>query len=102
MASCEEGEIAPGDLVHIDIQVLDENGVKVLLSDNMISCTVGSGATLVGLESGSNTDTSDHRDASHRAHRGSLLAYVRVNSDATVRFASPLLEGCSIELKITR
>ena len=102
MASCEEGEIAPGDLVHIDIQVLDENGVKVLLSDNMISCTVGSGATLVGLESGSNTDTSDHRDASHRAHRGSLLAYVRVNSDATVSFSSPLLEGCSIELKITR
>lgn len=102
VASCEESDIAPGDLVHINVEVLDENGVKVLLSDNMISCTVGSGATLVGLESGSNTDTSDHRDASHRAHRGSLLAYVRVNSDATVSFSSPLLEGCSIELKITR
>ncbi len=44
----------------------------------------------------------DYTDNRHRAYHGRLLAYVRTTGEAgdiTVRFTSPLLKGCRINLR---
>ena len=87
-----------GALAHITVEVVDEDGNRVPLADNMIECRVD-GGRLLGLEGTGNTDMSHPRASSRRASDGRVLAYVEVpeGSPATsVRFSSPLLK--SVEL----
>jgi len=84
----------------VTVEVVDENGIRVPLADNMISC-ITDGAELLGLESPGNTDMSHPRASSRRAADGRVLAYVVLPdaaAKARVRFSSPMLEGAEIEL----
>lgn len=81
---------------HLVVEVVDQNGVRVMLGDNEIACTIEGPARLLGLEAGNNTDMSDHTDNRHRAYHGRLLAYVQTfgkQGDIRVHFTSPLLQG---------
>lgn len=96
--SLDEGNHSDGDIVHVHLEVQDENGIRVSLADSMIKCVV-SGGELLGLENGDNKDMSDHRDDRQRAFRGRLLAYVKLGGGQTrISFDSPLLEPCEIVL----
>ena len=115
-----------GNVIQVMIDVTDENGVAVKLSDNKIDVAVAGGGELMALESADNSDMSNtnyvrfgrygmgdlkgSRDGrgfrrgsigSRRAFRGKLLAYVRV-TDAekpiTVTATSPLLQPVKITL----
>lgn len=86
---------------HILVEVVDENGVLVKLSDNNIACRVEGPARLLGLENGDNSDMSEHRDRQQRVHQGQLLAYIQTTGkggDIKIRFTSPLLKGAEITL----
>lgn len=86
---------------HILVEVVDENGVLVKLSDNNIACRVEGPARLLGLENGDNGDMSEHRDRQQRVHQGRLLAYIQTTGkegDIKIRFTSPLLKGAEITL----
>ena len=55
-----------------------------------------------GSKNANNSDMTDYTDNRHRAYHGRLLAYVRTTGEAgdiTVRFTSPLLKGCRINLR---
>lgn len=86
---------------HITVEVVDEQGRRIPLADNMISCTVEGPVTLLGLEGTGNTDMSAPRDTRRRASSGRVLAYIgRAGSgDAGVRFTSPLLKSAEVVLK---
>ncbi|MBP9997719.1 MAG: DUF4982 domain-containing protein [Bacteroidales bacterium] len=87
-----------GDIVHVHLEVQDENGIRVSLADSMIKCVV-SGGELLGLENGDNNDMSDHRDNMQRAFRGRLLAYVKLGPGQTsIHFEAPLLDSCELVL----
>ena len=89
-----------GTLAHVTVEVVDENGIRVPLADNMISC-ITDGAELLGLASPGNTDMSHPRASSRRAADGRVLAYVVLpDAAAKVRvcFSSPMLGGAEIEL----
>jgi hypothetical protein len=87
---------------HIVVQVVDEKGVPVMLSDNEVTCRISGPAKLLGLEASNNTDMSDYTDNVHRVYHGRILAYVQATGEAgdiNVSFTSPWLEPAEITLK---
>ena len=91
----EEGLDA--NLRQVLVEIVDERGIKAIPADNQIRCEISGGARLLGLESGSNTDMSDHRDNVQRAFRGNLVAYLLVDGPAEISFSSPGLESCTLK-----
>lgn len=89
-------------VAHIVVELLDENGVLVKLADNEVTCKVEGAARLLGLDSGSNTNTENYRDNKHRIYQGRLLTYIETTGkegDIKVTYSSPLLKGCEVILK---
>jgi len=88
-------------LAQIVLQVVDENGVPVMLSDNEITCQIAGPGNLLGLEASNNSDMSDYTDNKHRVFHGRILAYVQFTGepeDITVRFTSPGLKPVEVNI----
>jgi beta-galactosidase/beta-glucuronidase len=91
------------DIVHVVVQVVDEDGVPVMLADNEVSCHVVGSLKLLGLEGSNNEDMSDYTDSRHRVFNGRLLAYFKptgVKGQAKIRFTSPLLKSDEMTIEI--
>ncbi len=98
----EGNSIANGKgLAQIKIQVVDEDGVPVILSDNELTCVIEGPARLLGLEASNGQDMSNYRDNVHRVFRGRMLAYVQATGETgaiTVKFTSPWLKPVEVKL----
>lgn len=117
--------LAKGDVSHLIVEVVDDNGNFVPLADNQITCTIEGPAHLLGLEGSDNSDMGDYTDNVQRAFQGRLLAYVRggtspvpafrgrpgapqpayggpapASGPVTVRFTAPLLKSAEITLTV--
>ena len=123
-ATPADNTIADGDVIMVEISVVDDNGNHVALADNMVSVKIDGGGELLALDSGDNTDMSNtnyrrfsdsHRQAearhnrgrhheekgNRRAFRGRITAYVKVTDSSrplTLTATSPLLQGTDISL----
>lgn len=89
-------ESEPGDEVQqIAVQIVDEQGIAVLLADDEVTCFVDGEAKLLGMESGDMSTTDNLSDRSQRVYKGRLLAYVRnpQGGRAVVRFTAPWLKA---------
>lgn len=103
-ASADKSVISGREVAHVTVEVLDDNGTVVKLSDNEITCEIEGPAKLLGMESSSNTDMSDWTDNRHRAYHGRLLSYVTAapgTGEVVIRFTSPLLEPAEIRLSVS-
>ena len=83
-------------LAQIVVQVVDENGVPVMLSDNEVTCRIIGPAKLLGLEASNNEDMSDYTDNRHRVFHGHILAYIQTTGEQgeiKVQFTSPWLKS---------
>ena len=90
-----------GDVAHLTIEIVDENGTMVKLGDNEITCMVTGAGRLLALENSNIQDTSNQRDFRQRAFQGKLLAYVQSTGQTgpiTVRVSSPLLQDAVLSL----
>lgn len=90
-------------LARIVLQVMDEDDIPVMLSDDEITCLVSGPAVLLGLEAGNNHDMSDYTDNKHRVYHGRMVAYIQATGEAgkaTVTFTSPWLKGAKVEIDI--
>lgn len=100
----EDQIVGKDDVAQIVIQVVDENGVPVMLSDDEVTCSIIGDARLLGLEAGNNSDMSDYTDNVHRVFNGHILAYIKpgknVNEDIRVRFTAPWLSPAETVIKI--
>ena len=88
----------------VRVQVIDENGIPVMLSDNEITCRIEGPGILLGLEAGDNNDMTDYTDNVQRVFHGKILAYIQATGESgpiKVRFSSPWLESteCTITAK---
>ena len=101
-----------GEVAHLTIEIVDEEGNVVKLGDNDITCMLTGAGRLLALENSNIQDTSNLRDFHQRAYQGRLLAYVQStgqsgkstllniiggidNADSgkiTIRVSSPLLQ----------
>lgn len=90
------------EVAHVIIEVVDEKGLPVTLADDNITVQVDGPARLLGLEGSNNADMSDYTDATHRAYRGQLLAYIQTTGEpgtVTVQCSSPWLEPVTVSLQ---
>lgn len=98
----QDTTISVGEVTQVLLQIVDQDNVPVLLSDNEITCKINGSATLLGLESGSNTDMSDYTDNKHRAYHGKLLVYVKPTKAGKleISFTSPWLESATATIEV--
>ncbi len=88
-------------VAQIVLQVVDEKGVPVMLSDDEVTCRISGPARLLGLEASNNTDMSDYTDNVHRVFHGRILAYVEATGDegeVTINFSSPWLKPAKVTI----
>jgi hypothetical protein len=98
----EGNSIAGGKgLAQIVVQVVDEKGIPVVLSDDEVTCAIEGPARLLGLEASNNVDMGNYRDNVQRVFRGQLLAYVQATGETgaiTVKFSAPWLKPVEVKL----
>ena len=85
------------------IEVVDEKGFPVMLSDNEVTCTVSGSGILLGLEAGNNTDMGDYTDTIQRVFHGKLIAYVQANGGnepIVVKFSSTWLKPAEVTIQV--
>lgn len=90
-------------LAHVVVQVVDRNGIPVMISDDEVTCTIDGPVKLLGLEASNNSDMSDYTDNVHRVHHGRILAYVQATSkegQAKVKFTAPWLQPAEIAINV--
>jgi hypothetical protein len=91
------------DLAQIIVQIVDENGIPVMLSDDEITCKIEGPARLLGLESSNNSDMGNYRDNVQRTFHGRTLAYIQTTGEAgdlSVTFIAPWLKGTVVKFQI--
>ncbi|MDR2038549.1 MAG: DUF4982 domain-containing protein [Bacteroidales bacterium] len=92
------------DLVHVTVQVVDMNGIPVMISDEEITCVVEGPAKLLGLEASNNSDMGNYRDNKQRAFHGRLLAYIQTTGTegtVKVKFSAPWLKPVETILSVS-
>lgn len=85
------------------VQILDEKGLPVMLSDNEITCAISGSGTLLGLEAGNNSDMGDYTDNVQRAFHGHLVAYIQStggNEPIKVNFTSTWLKPTEVTIQV--
>jgi beta-galactosidase/beta-glucuronidase len=93
------------DLVHINIQIVDEKGNPVIQADDEVTCIVSGPARLLGLESANNSDMTNYRDNSHRVYNGRMLAYLQTTGnigEVNITFSAPWLKSAKIKLTVNQ
>ncbi len=87
----------------IEVNVVDEKGIPVFLSDDELTCNIEGPLRLLGLESSNNSDMGDYKDNKQRVFHGRLIAYVQAIGDigvAKIRFSSPWLKSTVVNINI--
>ena len=90
-------------LAQVVVQVVDENDIPVMLSDNEITCQIAGPAKLKGLEASNNSDMSDYTDNRHRVFNGRILAYIQSTGEegeVKIRFTSPWLKSVETTIAV--
>ena len=88
-------------LAQVILQIVDEDGIPVMISDNEITCQIYGPAELLGLEASDNQDMTDYTDNKQRAFHGKILAYIQStgeNGNIKVRFSSPWLKPVELDI----
>lgn len=90
----DNSAVKAGDVVQIEIRIVDEKGRYVFLSDNEVTCMVHGPAKLLGLEASNTSDMGNYNDNKQRVYQGRMIAYIKTEAKGNVElsFSSPWLE----------
>lgn len=94
--------LKPGDVVHVEISIVDENDIPVILADNLVKLNITGPAKLLGLESGEGNAADNFRDNRQRCMNGRLLGYLKLTDAGTVNLniESALLKKCEVKITV--
>jgi len=87
----------------IMVQVKDQNGLPVMLSDNEVTCTISGPGVLLGLEAGNNSDMTDYTDNVQRVFHGHIAAYIQATGETQpikVTFTSQWLKPVEVTINV--
>lgn len=94
---------SPDAVEQIEIQILDEDGVPVVLADDEIFFESTKGIRLLGMEGGNNSDMTSYVDARHRVFNGKMIIYVQgkdlPNNEGKIRLSSTWLQPVELAVK---
>lgn len=85
------------------LQVVDENNIPVMISDEAVECRIEGDGRLLGLEASNNSDMGDYTDPVQRCLHGRLLAYIQAKGktgEIKVRFSSPWLKPTELDIQV--
>lgn len=92
--------IKAGGLLQLMVQLVDEKGIPVTVSEDEVTCDIAGNARLLGMEAGNNTDMGDYTDNRQRVHQGKMVVYVQSTGKAgdhiSIRFTSPWLKAATV------
>ncbi|MBD1425437.1 sugar-binding domain-containing protein [Sphingobacterium arenae] len=95
---------AQGGVAQIELQIVDEDGLPVILAEDEITCQVAGKGRLLGMEAGNNSDMGDYTDNKQRVYHGKMIVYVQANGNPddklAVRFSAPWLEAADVEITL--
>lgn len=94
--------LKPGDVVHVEISIIDENDIPVVLADNLVKLNITGPAKLLGLESGEGNAADNFRDNKQRCMNGRLLGYLKMTGTGEVDICieSALLKKCEMKINV--
>lgn len=96
--------IESGGILQVALQVVDNKGLPVVLSEDEITCDVAGNARLLGMEAGNNADMGDYTDNKQRVYHGKMIVYVQAlgksGETVDIRFTSPWLKTATIQCLI--
>ncbi len=90
-------------IAQIILQVVDQDGIPVMISDNEITCRIEGPGRLLGMEASNNSDMTDYTDNKHRAFHGRILTYIEAigkSGEIKVSFSSPWLQPTETTIKV--
>lgn len=95
---------AKGGVAQIELQIIDEDGLPVILAEDEITCQLVGNGRLLGMEAGNNSDMGDYTDNKQRAYHGRMIVYIQANGQpdekVTARFSAPWLTAADVEIKL--
>jgi len=92
-----------GGVAQMVVQIVDENGVPVLISEDEVTCTIDGPAKLLGLEASNNSDMGNYSDIVQRVYHGRLLAYIQADGKVgkiNIKFTAPWLREAKLNIEI--
>lgn len=97
-------ELKPGTSVaQVELQIVDEDGIPVVLAEDEITCDIKGNARLLGMESGNNADMGDYMDNKQRVFHGEMIVYIQIDGvpgeEVSVRFTAPWLKSAALTIK---
>jgi beta-galactosidase len=90
-------------VAQVVVQVVDEKGIPVILSEDEVTCTIDGPATLLGLEASNNNDMGNYKDNVQRVYHGRLLAYIQSTGKLgkiSLTFAAPWLKEAKVIIDV--
>ena len=90
-------------VAQIVVQVVDEKGVPVMISEDEVTCTIEGPAKLLGLEASNNSDMGSYSDNVQRVYHGRLIAYVQstgTTGKINLKFAAPWLKDGKLMIEV--
>lgn len=90
-------------LAQVVVQVVDEKGIPVMISEDEVTCTIDGPARLLGLEASNNSDMGSYSDNVQRVYHGRLIAYIQstgTSGKINMRFSAPWLKDKKLILDV--
>ena len=89
-------------VAQVVVQVVDEKGIPVMISEDEVTCTIEGPAKLLGLEASNNTDMGNYKDNVQRVYHGRLIAYVQTTGSEgkiNLKFSAPWLKAANVTIQ---
>ena len=99
----EENKVKSGEVAQVVIQVVDEKGIPVMLSDDEVTYQIQGGGQLLGLEASNNSDMTDYTDNQHRVFHGRMIAYIKAGKEKgamQVKFTANWLQPAEVQIEV--
>ncbi|MCD8044733.1 MAG: DUF4982 domain-containing protein [Tannerellaceae bacterium] len=88
-------------VAHITVQVVDEKGIPVMISDDELFCHIQGPGKLLGLEAGNNSDMTDYTDNRHRVFHGRIMIYIQAQEEGEIKvnLTAPWLKATEVTIQ---
>ncbi|NLO01117.1 MAG: DUF4982 domain-containing protein [Bacteroidales bacterium] len=93
------------DIVHLTVEIVDENGIVVPKANNEIRFNVKGDMTLIGVENGNAGDLTPPKSKTKKAFNGLILGYLQAPSkpgESVIEVSSPGLRSASFKIDIAQ
>lgn len=90
-------------VAQVIVQVVDEKGLPVMLSEDEVTCIVDGPGKLLGLEASNNSDMGDYSDNVQRVYHGRLIAYIQSTGNSgkiNLKFSSPWMKEAKLAIEV--